>query len=120
MSEVLVEVWRGSFLECQHRGHAVIVNSRGDILESWGNPTQEILPRSACKILQALPLVESGAADAYGLTLEHLALSCGTARCGALMWCASRIPGDMYIPVVGFALPCATHSACEIADSLRN
>ena len=53
MSEVLVEVWRGSFLECQHRGHAVIVNSRGDILESWGNPTQEILPRSACKILQA-------------------------------------------------------------------
>ncbi|MDA7758882.1 asparaginase [Amylibacter sp.] len=78
MSEVLVEVWRGSFLECQHRGHAVIVNSRGDILESWGNPTQEILPRSACKILQALPLVESGAADAYGLTLEHLALSCAS------------------------------------------
>ena len=43
MSEVLVEMWRGSFLECQHRGHAVIVNSRGDILESWGNPSKEIL-----------------------------------------------------------------------------
>ena len=65
MSEVLVEVWRGSFLECQHRGHAVIVNSSGDILESWGNPSKEILPRSACKILQALPLVETGAADAF-------------------------------------------------------
>jgi L-asparaginase II len=78
MSEVLVEMWRGSFLECQHRGHAVIVNSRGDILESWGNPSKEILPRSACKILQAVPLVESGAADAYGLNLEHLALSCAS------------------------------------------
>ena len=51
MSEVLVEVWRGAFLECQHRGHAVIVNSSGVILESWGNPSKEILPRSACKIL---------------------------------------------------------------------
>lgn len=78
MSEVLVEVWRGAFLECQHRGHAVIVNSRGDILDSWGNPSIEILPRSACKILQALPLVESGAADAYGLTPELLALSCAS------------------------------------------
>ncbi|MDA9314095.1 asparaginase, partial [Amylibacter sp.] len=38
MSEVLVEVWRGAFLECQHRGHAVVVNSNGDIFESWGNP----------------------------------------------------------------------------------
>ena len=78
MSEVLVEVWRGAFLECQHRGHAVIVNSSGDILESWGNPSKEILPRSACKILQALPLVETGAADAFGLTPSHLALSCSS------------------------------------------
>ena len=78
MSEVLVEVWRGAFLECQHRGHAVVVNSNGDILESWGNPSREILPRSACKILQALPLVESGAADSFGLTPAHLALSCAS------------------------------------------
>ncbi len=78
MSEVLVEVWRGSFLECQHRGHAVIVNAVGDIIESWGNPFEEILPRSSSKILQALPMVESGAADAFGLTPAQLALSCAS------------------------------------------
>lgn len=78
MSEVLVEIWRGPFLECEHRGHAVIVNSKGQVMESWGNPEQEILPRSSSKILQALPMVESGAADAFGLTSEQLALSCAS------------------------------------------
>jgi L-asparaginase II len=78
MSEVLVEVWRGPFLECQHRGDAVVVNAKGDVMESWGDPSIEILPRSSSKILQALPLVESGAADAFGLTTEQLALSCAS------------------------------------------
>lgn len=78
MSEVLVEVWRGPFLECQHRGHAVVVNAKGDVMESWGNPMQEILPRSSSKMLQALPLVESGAADRFGLGTEQLALACAS------------------------------------------
>jgi L-asparaginase II len=54
------------------------VNSKGDIIEAWGNPGKEILPRSSSKILQALPMVESGAADAFGLNSEHLALSCAS------------------------------------------
>jgi L-asparaginase II len=78
MSEVLVEVWRGPFLECQHRGHAVVVNAKGDVMESWGNPEKEILPRSSAKMLQALPLVESGAADKFGLGSEQLALACSS------------------------------------------
>jgi len=78
MSEVLVEVWRGPFLECQHRGDAVVVNAKGDIMEAWGNPSINILPRSSSKILQALPLVESGAADKFGLGSEQLALACAS------------------------------------------
>jgi L-asparaginase II len=78
MSEVLVEVWRGPFLECKHRGDAVVVNARGDVMEAWGDPSIEILPRSSSKILQALPMVESGAADAFGLTSEQLALACAS------------------------------------------
>lgn len=78
MSEVLVEVWRGPVLECQHRGDVVVVNAKGDIMECWGAPSIEILPRSSSKILQALPLVESGAADAFGLTTEQLALACAS------------------------------------------
>ena len=41
----LIEVWRGKFLESQHRGHAVICNFEGEILEAWGDPKHVILPR---------------------------------------------------------------------------
>ncbi len=74
----LVEVWRGDILESRHRGHAVICGPTGEIEEAWGDPDAVILPRSSCKMLQALPLVESGAADAHGLTTEQLALSCAS------------------------------------------
>lgn len=77
-SEQLIEVWRAEFLESQHRGHAVVSDNAGNIIASWGNPDQVILPRSSSKMLQALPLIESGAATAYGLTSEHLALSCAS------------------------------------------
>ena len=74
----LVEVWRGDFLESQHYGHVVISNFEGEIIQSWGNPDHIILPRSSCKILQALPLITSGAADFFGLTAEQLALCCAS------------------------------------------
>ena len=78
LSVPMIEIWRGDFLESQHYGHAVVCDSGGSIIESWGNPDQLILPRSACKMLQALPLIESGAAESFKLTSEHLALSCAS------------------------------------------
>ena len=77
-AETLVEIWRADFLECQHRGHAVVSDKSGNIIASWGNPEQIILPRSSSKMLQALPLIESGAAKAAGLGTEQLALSCAS------------------------------------------
>ena len=65
-------------MECLHLGHAVICNADGEIVESWGDPAALIYPRSSCKMIQALPLIESGAADAFGLTTEQLALSCAS------------------------------------------
>jgi len=73
-----VEIWRGEFLESIHCGHAVISDAAGNIIASWGNPDQVILPRSSCKMLQALPLIESGAAAAFGLGSAQLALSCAS------------------------------------------
>jgi L-asparaginase II len=74
----LTEIWRGPRAESVHLGHAVICDAGGAIVEAWGNPSEMILPRSSCKMLQALPLLTSGAADAHGLTSEHLALSCAS------------------------------------------
>ena len=74
----LVQVWRGNFLESQHRGHVVICSLDGEVVEAWGDTEHIILPRSSCKILQAIPLVTSGAADAFGLTSRQLALACAS------------------------------------------
>lgn len=72
----MAEIYRGDFLESIHHGHAVIAHADGEIVEVFGDPDQIILPRSSIKMLQALPLVESGAADA--LTSEQLALACAS------------------------------------------
>ncbi|CUH79069.1 asparaginase [Tropicibacter naphthalenivorans] len=74
----LVEIHRGPILESLHTGHAVICDGTGQIVESWGDPRAVVLPRSSSKMLQALPLVASGAARAFGLSTERLALSCAS------------------------------------------
>jgi L-asparaginase II len=80
----MVEVWRGGRVESVHSGHAVICDETGQIVEAWGNPEAPIYPRSSCKMLQALPLVESGAADAAGLGAAQLALACASHQGSAL------------------------------------
>ncbi len=76
--ERMVELWRGGMLESYHAGHAVVCDAGGDIVAAWGDPGAMIFPRSSCKMLQALPLVDSGAADAAGLGPEQLALACAS------------------------------------------
>ena len=74
----LAEVWRGGVLESVHRGHAVICDENGGIVEAWGNPETLVYPRSSAKFVQALALVESGAADAFGLRKDQIALACAS------------------------------------------
>lgn len=74
----LVEIWRGPIAESLHLGHAVICDDTGQIVEAWGDPEAVVYPRSSSKMIQALPLLESGAAAAHGLTSEHLALACAS------------------------------------------
>jgi L-asparaginase II len=78
----MAELWRGGMLESAHWGHAVICDEAGKIVQAWGNPEAVIFPRSSCKILQALPLLESGAGDA--LTPKQLALVCASHNGSAL------------------------------------
>ncbi len=80
----LVEIWRGPVVESLHRGHAVICDASGQIVEAWGDPDACIYPRSSAKMIQALPLIESGAAAAHGLTSAHLALACASHNAAAI------------------------------------
>lgn len=72
---VLVEVTRGSLVESRHRGMVVAVDAEGRVVYAAGAVETPVFPRSACKAMQALPLVESGAADHYGFGNRELALS---------------------------------------------
>lgn len=74
----LVEVTRGGRVECVHRGHVIVCDTAGEIVFSAGDPSAVIFPRSSCKMFQALPLIESGAAASAGLRQDQLALSCAS------------------------------------------
>jgi L-asparaginase II len=75
---ILVEVVRGSLVESRHRGAIAIADSGGAMVLAAGDVTAPVFPRSAVKALQALALVESGAADRYGFGDEELALACSS------------------------------------------
>ena len=75
---ILVEVLRGSLVESRHRGAVAVADADGGAVLAIGDVTTPIFPRSAIKALQALPLVESGAADAFGFGDEELALACAS------------------------------------------
>ena len=75
---VLIEVTRGSLVESRHRGAVAVADVAGTMALAIGDVTTPIFPRSAVKALQALPLIELGAADRYGLGDEALALACAS------------------------------------------
>jgi L-asparaginase II len=74
----MVEIWRAELRESRHLGHAVICDDGGQIVRAWGDPDAVIYPRSSSKMIQALPLITSGAADKFGLSSEQLALACAS------------------------------------------
>lgn len=75
---VLVHAHRGNAVESQHAGAIAIVDGKGTLVASIGDIDRCVFPRSAIKLLQALPLVASGAADALGLNDDELALACAS------------------------------------------
>ena len=78
MNPILVEAMRGGTRESAHRGAVAVVDADGAIVLALGDVERPIFPRSAIKVLQALPLVESGAADQLGLSDEELAIACAS------------------------------------------
>ena len=108
MNPILVDVQRGGSVESQHRGALAVVDADGAVVMSLGDIERPVFPRSAVKVLQALPLVASGAADRLGLDDAELALACAShngeeihARTAAAMLAKAGLGID--------ALECGTH-----------
>ncbi len=77
-SPVMVEVTRGTMVESRHRVSLAVVDPDGHVVLSSGAFEKLVYGRSAIKPLQAIPLVESGAAEAYGLSPAEIAIACAS------------------------------------------
>jgi L-asparaginase II len=109
---LIVEVLRGPVVESLHQVMAVVVRDSGATFDYSGNPNFLTLPRSAIKMLQALPLIESGAAEKYALDEKQIALACAshrgekehmsalmnwlekTAQQESVLYCGPHLPGN--------------------------
>ncbi len=74
----VVEATRGKRIESAHRGAGVVVDADGRVVMAFGDAGRAVYPRSAVKALQALPLLESGAAGRFGLSDKEIALACAS------------------------------------------
>lgn len=72
---VIAEVTRGPHVESRHTGAYAVMGPGGLLIRAAGDIRTPIFPRSAIKAFQALPLIESGAADRFGFTDEELSLA---------------------------------------------
>lgn len=75
---ILIEVVRGPLVESWHRGAIAVAAPSGALALRLGDVERPVYPRSAVKALQALPLIETGAADRYGFGPAEIALACGS------------------------------------------
>lgn len=75
---VVAEVTRGAAIESRHRAAVAVVDSSGHVVLSAGDIDRPVYARSGIKPIQALVLVESGAAEAFGITDAEIALACAS------------------------------------------
>lgn len=76
--KTLVAITRSGYIESLHRGAFCVVDKGGRVIYHVGNPHQLIFIRSTAKPFQALALVNSGAMEHYDISLEELAIACGS------------------------------------------
>ena len=75
---VVVEVTRGTMVESLHRVSIAVVDSDGKTVHALGPIDRPIYGRSAIKPLQALQVIETGAADAFALGADEITLCCAS------------------------------------------
>ena len=74
----VIELTRGGIVESIHHGAIAVANSSGALHAWYGDAELVTFLRSSAKPFQAIPLLESGAADHYQLSLEQIAVICAS------------------------------------------
>jgi L-asparaginase II len=115
-----VTVWRGDTIESRHTMHVAVVSADGDLHAFAGDPEFMTFARSAVKPIQALPLIEDGVIERFGLTDEELALCCAS-HSGEPMHVALAASILSKIGTGAESLACGPHEPFDhdAADALR-
>ncbi len=108
MTPLSIEVTRGSLVESVHRAAVAVVDADDRLIAWSGDPALVTFWRSAAKPFQALPLIQDGAAERFGLGDEDLALACASHSSEA-----GHLDGvDRFLAKIGVgeaALACGPH-----------
>ncbi len=116
LNPILVDLFRNKTLESRHRGAVAAVDASGRLVFSLGNIDALVFPRSALKPIQAIPLLESGAAEHFRLSRREIALGCAShnaeqAHLDVLTAWMSKLHLDESMLECGASLPLHTDSA---------
>jgi L-asparaginase II len=114
----VLEVTRGNVVESVHYGAVAVADARGELVAWWGDPEAVTFLRSSAKPFQALPLLESGAADRFGLSPKQLAVICAS-HSGTDEHVATVASVQAQAGVSEKDLLCGVHPPYDLATSRR-
>jgi L-asparaginase II len=110
----LFELTRGRIIESVHYGSIAVVDAHGTLLASHGDPQTVAFLRSSGKPFQALPFVERGGVEHFGLTPRELALACASHEGSALH--VETVAGmQKKIGIEENHLQCGVHMPADVA-----
>ena len=114
----MIDVTRGDVVESRHFGAAAVVTADGTVVNAWGDVEWPVYPRSSLKPLQALSLLETGAADAFGLGDAEIAIACAS-HSGSAAHVATVAAMLDKIGLDESALACGPRDPADSAEAAR-
>lgn len=76
--EVLIKTYRGELLDVMTTGDVAVVDYKGNLVYSAGNPERVAYARSSAKLMQAMVPVSLGVPEAFGWTEQEVAQICAS------------------------------------------
>jgi L-asparaginase II len=70
-----INIFREKNIESKHNVSAVVMTSKGQLMQTYGDVAQKIYPRSSIKCIQAIPIITTGAADKFNVSDIEIALA---------------------------------------------
>lgn len=111
----LFEVTRGQLVESVHYGSIAVVDSKGKLIASYGDPQTVAFLRSSAKPFQALPFVERGGMEYFQFTPRELSLACASHE-GSDMHVQAVIALQNKVGVEESSLQCGTHMPGDVHE----